>query len=260
MAVFLAAQEGRQPRDEVVARHPDLSELLGLLFDDAACEPAADELPVFGDYRVTRELGRGGMGIVYEASQRSLGRRVAVKVLGVDSAPSPSQIARFRREALVLARLDHPHVVRVFDVGETAGQHWLAMDLVEGESLDRRLATLREAGGHEGASLRDLVQAIATIAPILTKLSSQVRISGHTAAGAIYRNPRYGAWDLSSDRANVVRSILGEFGLSDDHVSSVTGRASSDPLFPNDPYLAGNERVEITVLYKAPPVPPDLKP
>jgi len=103
-------------------------------------------------------------------------------------------------------------------------------------------------------------QAIAAIAPILQKLSSQVKISGHTAAGAIYPNPRYGAWDLSTDRANVVRGILGEFGLSDDHVSSVTGRASSDPLFPNDPYLAGNERVEITVLYKAPPVPPDLKP
>jgi chemotaxis protein MotB len=103
-------------------------------------------------------------------------------------------------------------------------------------------------------------QAIATIAPILQKLSSQVRIAGHTAAGAIYPNPRYGAWDLSTDRANVVRSILGEFGLSDDHVSSVMGRASADPLFPNDPYLAGNERVEITVMYKPPPVPPDLKP
>jgi chemotaxis protein MotB len=103
-------------------------------------------------------------------------------------------------------------------------------------------------------------QAIAAIAPILQKLSSQVKISGHTAAGAIYPNPRYGAWDLSTDRANVVRSILGEFGLSDDHVSQVTGRASSDPLFPNDPYLAGNERVEVTVLYKSPPVPPDLKP
>jgi len=103
-------------------------------------------------------------------------------------------------------------------------------------------------------------QAIATIAPILQKLSSQIRISGHTAAGAIYPNPRYGAWELSSDRANVVRSILGEFGLSDDHIASVTGRATADPLFPNDPYLAGNERVEITVLYKPPPVPPDLKP
>jgi len=103
-------------------------------------------------------------------------------------------------------------------------------------------------------------QAIAAIAPILQKLSSQVKVSGHTAAGAIYPNPRYGAWDLSTDRANVVRSILGEFGLSDDHISQVTGRASADPLFPNDPYLAGNERVEITVLYKAPPVPPDLKP
>jgi chemotaxis protein MotB len=103
-------------------------------------------------------------------------------------------------------------------------------------------------------------KAIAAIAPVLQRLSAQVKVSGHTAAGAIYPNPRYGAWELSTDRANVVRSILGEFGLSDDHIGSVIGHASAAPLFPNDPYLAGNERVEITVLYKAPPVPPDLKP
>lgn len=102
--------------------------------------------------------------------------------------------------------------------------------------------------------------AIAVLAPILQQLSNQITISGYTAAGTKYPNPRYGAWDLSTDRANVVRSILGEFGLSDDHIASVTGRASSDPLFPNDPYMAGNERVEITVLRKPPPVPPNLGP
>ena len=103
-------------------------------------------------------------------------------------------------------------------------------------------------------------KAIATLAPILQKLSSQITIAGHTAAGAAYPNPRYGAWELSSDRANAVRSILGEFGLSDDRVRSVVRRAAADPLFPNDPYLAGNGRVEIVVNYEAPPVPAGLKP
>ncbi|MGV3491216.1 MAG: flagellar motor protein MotB [Devosia sp.] len=103
-------------------------------------------------------------------------------------------------------------------------------------------------------------QAIATLAPILEKLSSPIAISGHTAAGASYANPRYGAWDLSTDRANVVRGILGEFGLSDNRLQSITGMAAADPLFPNDPYLAGNGRVEITVKYEAPPVPAGLAP
>jgi len=103
-------------------------------------------------------------------------------------------------------------------------------------------------------------KAIAAIAPILQKLSNQITIAGFTAAGVTYNDPRYGAWELSMDRANTVRNILGEFGLSDDHISSVTGKASGDPLFPNDPYLAANDRVEITVLYQVPPVPPDMKP
>lgn len=103
-------------------------------------------------------------------------------------------------------------------------------------------------------------KAIAALGPILERLSRPIAISGHTAAGASYPNPRYGAWDLSSDRANTVRSILGEFGLSDDRLQSVAGQAAADPLFPNDPYLAGNGRVEITVKYEAPPVPANLAP
>jgi chemotaxis protein MotB len=103
-------------------------------------------------------------------------------------------------------------------------------------------------------------KAIAAIAPILQRLSNQIEISGYTAAGGTYDNPRYGAWELSMDRANTVRQILGEFGLSDDHISSVKGRAATAPMFPNDPYLPGNERVAITVLYTAPPVPPNMAP
>lgn len=102
--------------------------------------------------------------------------------------------------------------------------------------------------------------AIAAIAPILQQLNAQVSISGHTAAGGRYDNPRYGPWELSADRANVVRSVLGEFGLSDDRVKSVAGRATDEPFFPNDPYMAANQRVKITVLHTPPPVPAGLKP
>jgi chemotaxis protein MotB len=103
-------------------------------------------------------------------------------------------------------------------------------------------------------------KAIAAMAPILQKLTNQISISGFTAAGVKYSDPRYGPWELSLDRANTVRSILGEFGLTEDHIKSVTGRASRDPIFANDQYLAANDRVEITVLYQSPPVPPNLSP
>ena len=99
-------------------------------------------------------------------------------------------------------------------------------------------------------------RAIAAIAPVLERLPNQIEISGHTASGGTYADPNYGPWELSSDRATTVRKILGEFGVSDDHFESVDGRASSDPMFPNDPYLSGNERVEITLIHAAPPVPP----
>lgn len=103
-------------------------------------------------------------------------------------------------------------------------------------------------------------KAIAAVAPVLQQLPNQIAISGHTAAGSKYDNPRYGAWELSSDRANVTRGILSEFGLKDDRIDSVTGKATAEPFFPNDPYLAANERIKITVLYQAPPVPAGMRP
>ena len=103
-------------------------------------------------------------------------------------------------------------------------------------------------------------KAIAAIAPVLDKLPNRIKISGHTAAGATYTNPRYGRWELSSDRANVVRGILEEFGLASDRVFSVEGHGDNEPFFPNDPYLAANQRVTITVMNEEPPVPAELKP
>ncbi|WMT88809.1 OmpA family protein [Pelagibacterium sp. 26DY04] len=102
--------------------------------------------------------------------------------------------------------------------------------------------------------------AIAAIAPTLERLPNQVRISGHTAAGVVYSDPAYTAWELSTDRANTVRSILGEFGLSNERIHSVVGRASSEPYFVNDPYLASNERIRITVINEASPIPLNMAP
>ena len=102
-------------------------------------------------------------------------------------------------------------------------------------------------------------QAIAAMAPVLQKLPKQIRISGHTAAGGTYSNSHYGPWELSSDRANETRVILGEFGVTDDRFEAVIGKATSQPMLPDDPYLSANERVEITLLHASPPVPAGLK-
>lgn len=103
-------------------------------------------------------------------------------------------------------------------------------------------------------------KAIAAMAPALRQLPNPIEISGHVAAGAQFDTPRYGKWELSFDRANVTRQILEEFGLAGSRIQSVVGRADSDPFFPNDPYLAANQRVAIRVVFDEPPVPVDLRP
>jgi chemotaxis protein MotB len=103
-------------------------------------------------------------------------------------------------------------------------------------------------------------QAIAAIAPVLQQLPNQIRVAGHTAAGSSFPNPRYGKWELSSDRANAARAILEEFGLNSDRLFAVVGQADAEPFFPNNPYLAANERISILVMREEPPVPPELNP
>ncbi len=106
----------------------------------------------------------------------------------------------------------------------------------------------------------DVRSAIAALAPVLAQMPNQVRITGHTAAGDDFPNPRYGKWELSADRANSIRSILNEFGLPDERIYSVAGRGDADPYFPNDPYLDANERISILLVVEEPPIPPGLSP
>lgn len=104
---------------------------------------------------------------------------------------------------------------------------------------------------------RRLIQKLA--AP-LKATPLRLSITGHTAAGFVPSRSDYGAFDLSADRANSVRQILEREGLPASHIFAVSGKADSQPLFPDDPTLPANRRVTITLMKEDPPLPPDLKP
>ena len=92
-----------------------------------------------GDYELRRELGRGGMGVVYEAHEVTLDRTVALKILPRKFSSDPAYVARFLNEARAAARLDHPNIVMVHVVGEAAGRRFIAMELVRGAPLSSQI-------------------------------------------------------------------------------------------------------------------------
>ena len=110
---------------------------------DVVPEPPLDNPLSFGDYRILREIGRGGMGIVYEAEQISLHRRVALKILRRHLHGDALQQQRFEREAQAAARLHHHHIVPVFGVGSIDDQLYYVMQFIPGRGLDRVLEELR---------------------------------------------------------------------------------------------------------------------
>ena len=146
LAAYLAAAPTTPAdADRLLAANHDLADLLSPMLGHESTEPATpDDARVLGDYRLVRELGRGGMGVVYEAWQRSLDRRVAVKVLAPGLLSSPAAVARFRREANAAGRLHHPHIVEVLGCGSDGDQHFFAMQLIDGVPLHECRARFRE--------------------------------------------------------------------------------------------------------------------
>jgi len=94
----------------------------------------------FGPYDILSPLGAGGMGEVYRAKDTKLGRDVALKILPTSFTNDPERVARFRREAQVLASLNHPHIAQIYGLEEVDGTQFLVLELVDGESPDKRIA------------------------------------------------------------------------------------------------------------------------
>jgi serine/threonine protein kinase len=153
-------EAGRNPdRAEILARHPDLAgelqeffagqEQLGRLAAPLRqiVEPAADHgiTGTLGDFRIVREVGRGGMGIVYEAEQISLRRRVALKVLPFAATMDPRHLQRFHNEAQAAACLHHTNIVPVYFVGSERGVHFYAMQFIDGQPLSEIIRQLQHA-------------------------------------------------------------------------------------------------------------------
>jgi WD40 repeat protein/serine/threonine protein kinase len=120
----------------------------------SAIPEAAEALGQLGDFRLIREVGRGGMGVVYEAEQISLGRRVALKVLPFAAALDARQLQRFKNEAQAAAHLQHQHILPVYYVGVERGVHFYAMQFIEGQTLAQLTHELREQVGPDRPAAR----------------------------------------------------------------------------------------------------------
>ncbi len=130
-----------------------------LLLENHRHEPPARPLPAapptmperLGEYRIIREIGRGGMGIVYEATQETLDRQVALKVLPLHATTDPSYLSRFQQEARTAARLHHTNIVPVHGVGEQHGVHYFAMQYIEGRPLDVLIKEMKHLHAFPGS-------------------------------------------------------------------------------------------------------------
>ena len=123
--------------DTIRVMFPMAAMLEGVKLDASPVPVESERLDQIGDYQILGEIGRGGMGVVYEAHHQSLGRRVAIKLLPRRLSVDTRALARFHREARAVAQLHHSHIVPLFEVGNDDGRFFFAMQLISGSSLDK---------------------------------------------------------------------------------------------------------------------------
>jgi predicted Ser/Thr protein kinase len=178
-------QAGDAPdREEVLRERPDLASALNVLAlletmappraggpadgggEVLAARSALGELPCpFGQYELLSEIGRGGMGVVYMARQIGLDRIVAIKMILASHLASPEHVRRFHAEAKAAARVQHPNIVHIHDVGQIHGQHYFAMEYIDGQSLAARIA--------QPIDLDTAVRVVAAVARAVDHLHQQ---------------------------------------------------------------------------------------
>jgi eukaryotic-like serine/threonine-protein kinase len=178
-----AVERGENPdRQALLDAHPELAIELAAYFDDldrmnrlaaplhlpedpttGREEKSCGPLPIvryFGDYELEAEIARGGMGVVYRARQKSLNRVVALKMILTGQLASSVDVARFRAEAEAMAKLDHPNILPIFEVGEHEGQQYFSMKLVEDGNLAGRVAELVTRPREAAALVAQLARAV----------------------------------------------------------------------------------------------------
>jgi WD40 repeat protein/serine/threonine protein kinase len=189
-----------------IARHPELADrlrcllpALALLDRFSSSGPAAGDgeslCGTLGDFRLVREVGRGGMGVVYEAEQISLGRRVALKVLPFAATLDPRQLQRFHNEARAAAGLHHEHIVPVYAVGQERAVHYYAMQFIEGRTLADLIARQRGTSPSQVLTVAEGagIAAATTVPPAAQATSATPRDAAH------FR--RVAAWGIEAAEA-----------------------------------------------------------
>jgi serine/threonine protein kinase len=216
---------GKAPdRAALLAAHPGLAQqlescLAALDFIHRAERPDPTMPPTLGDFRVVREIGRGAWGVVYEAEQISLKRRVALKVLRFGGPADAEAMARFRREAETVAQLHHTNIMPIFAVGCENGVHYFAMQLIAGRSL---AAVLKEA--------QDNKQALDPKAVCGWGVQAAEALAHAHARGVVHRDVKPS--NLLLDGEGIV--WLADFGLArrhDETAMTLAGAAVGTPRY-----------------------------
>jgi len=183
--------------------------------DGPAAEPEATGL--LGDFLIVRVIGRGGMGVVYEAVQKSLNRRVALKILPSSSANDPRKVKRFQVEAQAAALLQHPHIVPVYLVGSENGLHYYAMQFIEGRTL-AEIITASWRGGDAVAQGADPPGCKLSSPRMAAELGRQAALALHFAheQGIIHRDVK---------PSNLLIDDSGWLWVSDFGLARIAGQA-----------------------------------
>jgi tetratricopeptide (TPR) repeat protein/predicted Ser/Thr protein kinase len=186
-----------------------------------------------GDFEIIREIGQGGMGIVYEARQKSLNRSVALKVMNSSPGLDERSVLRFRREAETAATLRHPHIVPIFATGEEAGIHYYAMELIDGPSLDRAIEQLtRDPLVRSANPLTDSAGAVdfRTIARLIAEAAEALHHAHFR--GVIHRDIKPSNLLVAADG----RLCVSDFGLA--RIAEQPGLTLSGDLVGSPSYMS----------------------
>ena len=254
---------------------PPPGDTMGSSLPSAVPPPTPPVLPVVPGYEVLEELGRGGMGVVYKARHLKLGRVVALKMILAGDFAGPEEVARLRKEAEALGRLQHPNIVQIFEVGEAAGRPFCALEYVEGGALDRKLAGAPQPPREAAALVETLARAVhaahqrrvvhrdikpanilltADGTPKITDFGLAKRLDeeGRTATGAVMGTPSYMAPEQARGRAGEVGPAADIYALGAVLYQLLTGRPPFRAETPLDTMLQ--------VLTHDPPPPRQLRP